>query len=332
MPDRDLTSYLLVPGPDDDLAARLSAQVDQIAARRLASYRGAALPPGLRAPLAAARRALAAGPGGLVAACADLDVRTCALALADEPTVDADAAATLIARADRGAAFADDLPITAALPTARLATVDRNPVRHLEAHPDKAGNALDWGDHAPAAWTAALTVALEAIAAALPTLHAELAITLRRIVPVGFDGERHLSCSFREAPGLIYLSLHPDPLTLAEAVIHETQHGKLNLVSWLAPLLDNPPDERVTSPARPDLRPVHGVLLAAHAFVPVAALHHRLAALAHPLARSPQFARRQAQVTAGNAAALATLRDHARPTTAGAPIVAAIAELHARLA
>ena len=103
-------------------------------------------------------------------------------------------------------------------------------------------------------------------------------------------------------------------------------------MSWLAPLLDNPPDERVTSPARPDLRPVHGVLLAAHAFVPVAALHHRLAALAHPLARSPQFARRQAQVTAGNAAALATLRDHARPTAAGVQILAAIAELHARLA
>ena len=155
MPDRDLTSYLLVPGPDDALAARLSAQVDRIAARRLASYRGAALPPRLRAPLAAARRALAEGPGGLVAACADLDVRTCALALADEPTVDADAATTLIARAARGAPFADHLPITAALPTAHLATLDHNPVRHLEAHPDKAGNALDWGGHAPAAWTAA---------------------------------------------------------------------------------------------------------------------------------------------------------------------------------
>lgn len=328
MADLDLTSFLLVPGLDDGLAADLSSRVDRVAARRLASYRAASLDADARARFADARRRLADEPGGLVAACADLDVRTCALALGADAAVDRDAIATLALRATRGAPFDDDHRLGGF----GLATVDRNPLRHLEAHPDKSGNALDWGGRPAATWATALTDALAAIAAALPTLHAELAVTLRRVVPVGFDDERHLSCSFREAPGLIYLSLHPDPLTLAEAIVHETQHGKLNLLSWLDPILTNPAVERVASPARPDLRPVMGVLLAAHAFVPVAALHHRLAALDHPLARTPQFARRRAHVLAGNAAALATLADHAHPTATGAPVLAAIAALHERLA
>ena len=40
-------------------------------------------------------------------------------------------------------------------------------------------------------------------------------------VPVGWDEQRHLSASYQEAIGTVYLSLHPNPLTLAEALIHE---------------------------------------------------------------------------------------------------------------
>ena len=184
------------------------------------------------------------------------------------------------------------------------------------------------------AWNAVVatnTQAADELRAALPALARELEVTLERIVPVGFDRERHLSCSYREAPGLVYLSLHPDPLTLAEAIVHETQHGKLNLLSWLDPILANDPAERVPSPARPDLRPLYGVLLAAHAFIPVAALHHQLAALHHPLATTPSFERRRRQVRDGNAAALATLAAHAHPTAVGAKVIAALAELHAQL-
>ena len=60
-----------------------------------------------------------------------------------------------------------------------------------------------------------------------------------RVVPVGFHAEQHLSASYREAPGLVYLTLHPSPLTLAEAIIHETQHVKLNALSWLDPISHN---------------------------------------------------------------------------------------------
>lgn len=328
--------FLALPAPGDDLAATLAARVGAHAWRQLATFDPGGLPAPLATALAAHQAALrraARDPsrkGELLALFADLDVRTCALALAASPFA-ARAAATLIERLDRGRRFDDGVAITPALPGLRLAAVDRNPLAELEAHPDKSGNALDLGGHPVTAWVEALATALSAIAAALPALHGELAVTLARIVPVGFDRERHLSCSYREAPGLVYLSLHPDPLTLAEAIVHETQHGKLNLLSWLDPLLTNPPDQRVSSPARPDPRPLVGVLLAAHAFVAVAGLHHALAALAHPLASSPRFDARRREVLAGNGRALATLAEHARPTATGARVIAALVDLHAQL-
>src|SRR5690606_5269945 len=111
----------------------------------------------------------------------------------------------------------------------------------------------------------------------LPELRVEIGANLQRVVPVGCDDKRHFSASYREAPGLVYLSLHPSPLTMAEAIVHETQHAKLNALGWLDPVLHNGHDTWTSSPVRPDLRPLMGVLMAVHAFIPVAALHGALA-------------------------------------------------------
>jgi len=145
---------------------------------------------------------------------------------------------------------------------------------------------------------------------------------------VGFEPERHLSASYREAPGIVYLTLPPDPLTLAEAIIHETQHGKLNLLSWLDPVLHNGRTTWTPSPVRPDLRPLMGVLLAAHAFVPVGALHHTLQAADHPIASTERFGRRRAEVRDGNARALAILDDLGEPTRVGQRLLDDLRNLH----
>lgn len=212
---------------------------------------------------------------------------------------------------------------------AQLGLVDANPLAMLEEHPEKRGNAVDLGGRTPEAWLEALAAAIDLVRIALPTLHAELAWTLRRIVPVGFEPERHLSASYREAPGLVYLTLHPSTLTLAEAIVHETQHGKLNVLSWFDPLLANGRTTWTTSPVRPDVRPLSGVLLAVHAFVPVAALHRRLADLGHPIAASPEFAARRAQVLAGNERGLAIVRELGEPTPLGRQVLEALEDLHA---
>ncbi len=336
--------FLALPGPGDDTARALAERVRTIAFKRFVAFDRAGLEPALAQALAAQQaRAYAlatrdpAARARLAAAFGDLDIQTCALALGTDHTDEAARTlGALLAAVDGALAWplgaavdnrAHLHPVAERYPALRLATIDRNPLRTLEAHPDKDGNALDLGGRSIDAWRDAIDEALAMIHAALPALAAELATTLRRIVPIGVDAERHLSCSYREAPGLVYLSLHPSALTMAEAIVHETQHTKLNLLSWLDPILTNDPAERVASPARPDPRPLMGVLLAVHAFVPVAWLHRELAAIDHPITRTPGFARRRQQVLDGNGAGLATLSAHAHPTATGARVLAALTDL-----
>ena len=212
-------------------------------------------------------------------------------------------------------------------PTLSLALTDPNPLAMVEDHPDKAGNALDLGGREPGVWVEALREALALVRLALPEWHAELSVSLRRLVPVGYEPERHLSASYREAPSQAYLTLHPDPLTLAEAIVHETQHGKLNRLLWFDAVLENGHSTWTSSPVRPDMRPLMGVLLAAHAFVPVAAMHARLAG--HDLAAAARFAERRAEVREQNARALATLWEKGQLTPTGRGVMDALQALHA---
>ncbi len=209
-----------------------------------------------------------------------------------------------------------------------LALRDTNPLFALEAHPDKEGNALDLGGRDDVEWQAELDASLDLIAGALPDWAAELPLVLERAIPVGYEPQRHLSASYREAPARIYLTLHPSRLTLAEALVHECQHGKLNLLTWLDPVLRNGHSHWTPSPVRPDLRPLMGVLLAVHAFVPVAALHLRLHEAGSEVAQGPAFDRRRAEVLAGNEHGLRIVEEAMDPTPVGARLVRELRVLH----
>lgn len=214
------------------------------------------------------------------------------------------------------------------LPRLHLALLDANPLSMDEAHPDKSGNAIDLGDRPLSSWLSGLGEALELIRVGLPEWWRELPQALERLLPVGFESERHLSASYQEAPNMAYLSLHPDPLTMAEAIIHETQHGRLNTLMWLDAVLKNGRSAWTSSPVRPDLRPLSGVLLAAHAFVPVSALHARLAAAGHPIAQTAPFEARRSAVWESNSRAMATLSELAEPTAAGTRLLRDLSALH----
>ena len=157
-----------------------------------------------------------------------------------------------------------------------LGLQDLNPLALDEAHPDKHGNALDLGDASPSEWCRALNASLEQIHRTLPELGREFDDLIQLIHPVGTDAERHLSASYQEAIGVIYLSLHPNQLTMSEALIHEFSHNKLAMLFELDPLLHNAESQRFLSPLRPDPRPLRGVLLAVHAFLPVARFYEKL--------------------------------------------------------
>jgi HEXXH motif-containing protein len=222
-------------------------------------------------------------------------------------------------------------PIAApAVPELVLALVDENPLAMDEAHPDKEGNALSLGGRDESAWIASLADAVHRAAQYLPAFADELALGLSQIVPVGYHDQRHLSASYREAIGTVYMTLHPDPMTMTEALLHEFQHNKLNAALDLGPFLENAFDELVVSPVRPDPRPLHGVLLAVHAFLPIAELYLRMREAGDPLAASPRFAARFADIVQINHDGLATVLTHARPTAAGARMIAEMTALDRR--
>lgn len=216
------------------------------------------------------------------------------------------------------------------LPRLEFALYDSNPLSMFEAHPDKFGNAISLGEKSLERWLEAFHEALEIVRIALPTWFEEFKHSLRRIIPVGYLPERHLSASYREAPGIAYLTLCDEPITIAEAIVHETQHSKINLMSWLDPVVHNGMTAWTRSPVRPDLRPLWGVLLAVHAFVPVAAMYDRLAELGHPVSKTERFPRRRAEILTGNHNGMVAVLETADPTPAGKRLIDEMNALHER--
>ena len=208
-------------------------------------------------------------------------------------------------------------PYHAVTPSLRLALADNNPLQLFEAHPDKGGNAIDLGGHPAEAWCEALRQALDLIGEHLPALRTEIDLLLHLAVPVGYDDRKHLSASYQEALGTIYLTLHPNLMTMAEAVIHEFSHNKLNALLEFDRVLENAFWPLYASPVRPDPRPLHGVLLAVHAFQPVARLYERMTAADDPRARRSDFQRRFAQIRRITHAGADVVLAHGRPTATG---------------
>ncbi|MBV1860934.1 MAG: hypothetical protein KUG77_21135 [Nannocystaceae bacterium] len=207
-----------------------------------------------------------------------------------------------------------------------LCRADDNPLAMHEAHPDKHGNRTSLGGRPLSQWVESLRDALELIRVGLPALHAELELALHQIVPVGYDGSRHLSASFQENLGTAYMTLHPQRMTMVEAIVHEFSHNKLNALFELDLVLHNAFEPLFSSPVRPDPRPLHGVLLAVHAFVAVESLYRALQKIGHPVCDEAGFAGRLDTIRAGNRAGLQTL-ENAEPTAAGASLLSELREL-----
>ncbi|MCS6901667.1 MAG: HEXXH motif-containing putative peptide modification protein [Myxococcales bacterium] len=208
---------------------------------------------------------------------------------------------------------------------------DTNPLAEIEAHPAKSGNRVDLGGHSPEQWRDALQGAFQVIQQYLPEIAHEMDLLLGHIGPVGYFDQAHLSASYLEATGVVYLSLHPHRMTLVEALVHEFQHNKLNLFLGLDPALENADWPLYASPVRPDPRPLRGVLLAVHAFQPIVKLYERLCG--EPTARESEQGWRRQRL--GEVARLCregcdVLLPHGKPTVAGRPLLEEIRELDER--
>ena len=206
--------------------------------------------------------------------------------------------------------------------TQRWVEIAHNPLASYETHPDKRGNALTLGEASVEEWTVGLESALELVRAYAPGIHAELLLGKQCLVPIGTHTETHESASYLEFLGLIYLTLHPNSVTMAEALVHEFSHTKLNLVLRFGPLFSNAFDEHLPSPYRPDPRPLHGLVLGLHAFQAVEAfLCEVLRDPKTPYSGDAGLRARWVDLREKNRQALETILIHGSPTRMGKPLV-----------
>lgn len=117
-------------------------------------------------------------------------------------------------------------------------------------------------------WSSPLTQSRRWIEESDSLLAQEITSSMRCIVPlVTANPQVHVSATFREAPGLIALSWTPDTPVLAEAIVHEYHHSKLNTLLTVDPLIAGPTEQSLFySPWRPDPRPLLGLLHGAFVF------------------------------------------------------------------
>lgn len=212
-----------------------------------------------------------------------------------------------------------------------LALSDNNPLSHFEAHPDKDGNTLDLGGKTLDEWLASLRQAFATVDEYLPLVGEEMRLVLKLIVPVGWHEQKHLSASYQEAIGTIYMTLHPNEMTMVEALIHEFQHNKLNAALHLGPVLENAFWPLYSSPVRPDPRPLHGVVLAVHAFQPVAILYEMMTQKGHPHANRADWRQRFRDIIRMDRAGATTVLENGKSTSEGASFLDEMRRLNAHL-
>jgi HEXXH motif-containing protein len=94
------------------------------------------------------------------------------------------------------------------------------------------------------------------------------------IVPVA-EGGGFVASSSSSAFGAICLATPESPQSLAETVVHELQHSKLNALLDLVPLQRPGEDRLCFAPWRRDPRPLSGLLHGIYAFVGVTEYWHR---------------------------------------------------------
>ncbi|ONI70677.1 hypothetical protein ALI144C_49595 [Actinosynnema sp. ALI-1.44] len=117
-------------------------------------------------------------------------------------------------------------------------------------------------------WRALLDDAWDLLVRRHPGYARELSAGLRSIAPI-FDDRTMVGSSSSAAFGAVALSSTVSPTALAEILVHELQHSKLNALMELVTLCDDDAGQRWYAPWRDDPRPLAGLLHGLYAFISV---------------------------------------------------------------
>jgi uncharacterized protein len=118
------------------------------------------------------------------------------------------------------------------------------------------------------AWKRALARAGRILAEEVPSYLKVVAEGLRAVVPLQAAPGAERAATARQAFGSVGIALPASDAILAELLLHEFQHVKLNGLSELHPMVSpSAPPVLLQVPWRPDPRPVAGALHGAYAFL-----------------------------------------------------------------
>lgn len=179
-----------------------------------------------------------------------------------------------------------------------------------------------------ASWQRVLITAWALIEDVWPALADEIRLGIRTIVPVVSPlAAVHRSASHHVAPGLVTMSFIDDPLVMAEAIVHEYHHQKLQALMAVDPLVAIQQDNAAHySPWRPDPRPLRGLLHAVYTFIVIEEFYLRLLGSSSGAAIEPRVLQRiytcRRQVDIG----LDVLRDGAEFTPLGRNLLEAMTD------
>ncbi len=153
-----------------------------------------------------------------------------------------------------------------------LVTLDfQNPDINQSFHPDHRKNqvAITFWTIQPHDWRILFEKAFSIVRSVSPGFLAEIDLLIRKIIPFDVSYQVHNSGSYKDAIGHLLMSyptgIDNPELVLLEAILHEYNHNKLNLILQTERLLFNDYSEKYYSPYRPDARHIHGVYLWVHA-------------------------------------------------------------------
>lgn len=156
----------------------------------------------------------------------------------------------------------------------RLTTEDKNPDNKESTHPDHKDTAfLGWWDIEKEKWADLYGEAFAILWKISPGFMFELNRMIYKIIPFGVSRWMHNSWSYSTCIWHLYMSypleIEMPVFAVLEAIIHESNHNKLNLIMKSDPLILNTREELYYSPYRPDARHIPGIYLWLHALVAV---------------------------------------------------------------
>ncbi len=146
-----------------------------------------------------------------------------------------------------------------------------NPDVNKHAHPEhqKQSITIWFWDQTPENWRSLFQISFDIVRSVSPWCMNEIDSMIKKIIPFWVSVWVHNSGSFSDAIWHLLMSYpigmsHPE-LALLEAILHEYNHNKINLIMQTESLILNDSREIYYSPYRPDARHIHGIYLWLHA-------------------------------------------------------------------